>query len=204
MSILQYNGGAVIAMAGKNCVGICSDKRLGMQAQTIAMDFEKVFRVTDKVYTGLTGLASDVITLDQLLKFRTNLYKLRENREIKPEAFSALLSSMLYEKRFSPWFCEPIVAGLKDDNTPFLSGMDLIGAPVFTDDFVVAGTCTSNLHGLCETLYRPDMNADELFEVLSQCLLSSLERDALSGWGAVVHIITPEGVHTRHLKCRQD
>jgi len=191
-------------MAGKNCVGICSDKRLGQQALTIAMDFEKVFRVTDKVYTGLTGLASDVISLDQLLKFRTNLYKLRENREIKPEAFSALLSSMLYEKRFSPWFCEPIVAGLKDDNTPFLSGMDLIGAPVFTDDFVVSGTCTSNLHGLCETLYRPDMDADELFEVLSQCLLASVERDALSGWGAVVHIITPEGVHRRDLKCRQD
>lgn len=204
MSILQYNGGAVIAMAGKNCVGICSDKRLGIQAQTVAMNFEKVFRVTDKVYAGLTGLASDVISIDQLLKFRCNLYKLRENREIKPEAFSALLSSLLYEKRFSPWFCEPIVAGLTDDNKPFLSGMDLIGAPVFTDEFVVSGTCTANLHGMCEALYRPDLEPNELFEVLSQCMLSAVERDALSGWGSVVHIITPEGVHTRHLKGRQD
>ena len=42
MSILQYNGGATIAMAGKNCVAICGDLRLGAQAQTIAMDFEKV------------------------------------------------------------------------------------------------------------------------------------------------------------------
>lgn len=191
-------------MAGKNCVGICSDKRLGIQAQTVAMNFEKVFRVTDKVYAGLTGLASDVISIDQLLKFRCNLYKLRENREIKPEAFSALLSSLLYEKRFSPWFCEPIVAGLTDDNKPFLSGMDLIGAPVFTDEFVVSGTCTANLHGMCEALYRPDLEPNELFEVLSQCMLSAVERDALSGWGSVVHIITPEGVHTRHLKGRQD
>jgi 20S proteasome subunit beta 3 len=59
--------------------------------------------------------------------------------------------------RFGPWFCEPIVAGLTEDNTPFLSGMDLIGAPVFTNDFVVSGTCTANLHGMCEALYRPDM-----------------------------------------------
>jgi 20S proteasome subunit beta 3 len=59
--------------------------------------------------------------------------------------------------RFGPWFCEPIVAGLSEDNTPFLSGMDLIGAPVFTNDFVVSGTCTANLHGMCEALYRPDM-----------------------------------------------
>jgi 20S proteasome subunit beta 3 len=76
---------------------------------------------------------------------------------MKPETFSALLSTMLYEKRFGPWFCEPIVAGLSDDNKPFLSGMDLIGAPVFTDDFVVSGTCTANLHGMCESMYRPDM-----------------------------------------------
>lgn len=204
MSILEYNGGAVIAMAGRNCVGIASDLRLGAQAQTVAMNFEKVFRINDKVYTGLTGLASDVLSVDHLLKFKTNLYKLRENRDIKPEAFSALLSSLLYEKRFGPWFCEPIVAGLTDANKPFLSGMDLIGAPVFTDKFVVSGTCTSNLHGACESFYRPDMNADELFEVLSQCLLSGVERDALSGWGAIVHIITPDGVHTRKLKSRQD
>ncbi len=48
---------------------------------------------------GLSGLATDVISIDQLLKFRCNLYKLRENREIKPDAFSSLLSSLLYEKR---------------------------------------------------------------------------------------------------------
>ena len=194
----------MIAMAGKGCVGICSDLRLGAQAQTIAMDFEKVFSINDKLYVGLTGLASDVITLDQLLKFRVNMYKLREKREMKPETFSALLSTMLYEKRFGPWFCEPVVAGLTADNKPFLSGMDLIGAPIFTDDFVVSGTCTSNLHGMCESMYRPNMEPDELFEVLSQCLLSAVDRDALSGWGAVVHIITAEGVHTRKLKCRQD
>ena len=50
-----------------------------------------------------------------------------------------------------------MVAGLSDANIPFLAGMDLIGAPVFRDDFVVAGTCTQNLHGMCEALYRQDM-----------------------------------------------
>ena len=83
-------------------------------------------------------------------------------------------------------------------------GMDLIGAPVFTDKFVVTGTCTPNLHGMCESLYQPDLGPDDLFEVLSQCLLSAVDRDALSGWGAVVHIITPEGAMVKHLRCRQD
>lgn len=39
---MQYNGGSVVAMAGKNCVAIASDLRLGNQALTIATNFEKV------------------------------------------------------------------------------------------------------------------------------------------------------------------
>ena len=62
--------------------------------------FFKVFEVTDKLFVGLTGLASDVLTLDHTLKMHCNTYKLRENREIKPETFSALLSTLLYEKRY--------------------------------------------------------------------------------------------------------
>lgn len=143
-------------------------------------------------------------TLAQLLKFRMSLYKLKEDREIKPKTFSALLTSILYEKRFGPYFTEPVVAGLDEHDQPFVSAMDLIGAPVFTKDFVVAGTCTPNLYGMCETLYKPDMEADDLFETISQCLLASVDRDALSGWGAVVTVITPEGTTTRKLKGRMD
>lgn len=43
-----------------------SDTRLGMQAQTVAMDFQKVFRVSDKIFLGLAGLGTDVQTVSQL------------------------------------------------------------------------------------------------------------------------------------------
>ena len=205
MSILEYNGAAIIAMAGKDCVGIASDRRLGAQLHTISCDFTKVFRMSPKLYVGLGGLATDVQTLNQLLQFRLGLYRLKEEREMSPQVFSHLLSQLLYEKRFGPYFCEPVVAGL-DEKTgePFLSSMDLIGAPVHTKDFVVTGTCTGNMYGMCETLYKPDMNPDELFETLAQALLSSVDRDAMSGWGGVVHIITRDAVITRELKGRMD
>mmetsp|Transcript_2594 Transcript_2594/g.3984 ORF Transcript_2594/g.3984 Transcript_2594/m.3984 type:complete len:205 (+) Transcript_2594:153-767(+) len=204
MSILEYNGAAIIAMTGKNCVGIAADTRLGIQAQTVATDFKKVFKVNDKLFVGLAGLATDVQTLDQILRFRQNLYELREERPMTPKVFSNLLSNILYEKRFGPWFVEPVVAGIDEAGKPFLSEMDLIGAPVYTDDFVVSGTCSGNMYGMCETLYKPDMEPDDLFETLSQALLSSVDRDALSGWGGVVHIITADGVKSRVLKGRMD
>jgi 20S proteasome subunit beta 3 len=39
---MDHNGGSVIAMAGKDCVAIASDLRLGSGAMTVAMNFEKV------------------------------------------------------------------------------------------------------------------------------------------------------------------
>lgn len=201
---MGYNGAAMLAMTGKDCVAIATDTRLGMQAQTITTDFQKVFQMNDKLFVGLAGLASDVQSLAQLLKYKMKMYAIKEEREMAPSTFANMLSTTLYEKRFGPWFAEPIVAGIGKDGKPFVAAMDLIGAPVSTVDFVVGGTCSQNLYGLCESMYRPDLSPDELFETAAQCLLSSFDRDAVSGWGAVVHVISATEVVTRHLKARQD
>ena len=41
---MEYNGGSVVAMVGKDCVAIASDLRLGNQALGISSNFQKVFR----------------------------------------------------------------------------------------------------------------------------------------------------------------
>lgn len=205
MSITEYNGGAVIAMKGKGCVAIASDLRFGIQAQTVSMDFEKVFPMGDKLYIGLAGLASDVQTVSQRLNFHRKIYELRENREIKPKTFLSLVSNILYEHRFGPYFIEPVIAGLDPkSNEPFIASLDLIGCPMEPEDFVVSGTCSEQMYGMCEVLWKPEMNPDELFECISQSLLNALDRDAISGWGAVVHVVEKDKVTTRKLKARMD
>lgn len=204
MSIMEYNGAGILAMVGKDCVAIASDTRLGAQAMTVSTNFQKSFKMHDKLFIGLAGLATDVMTFSQLLNFKLKLYKLREERDIRPKTFSELVSTMLYEKRFGPYFIEPVIAGLDEKGKPFICAMDLIGAISHSDDFAVAGTCAQNLYGTCESLYRPDMCPDELFEVAAQALLAGVDRDALSGWGAVVHVITKDEIITRKLDGRQD
>lgn len=208
MSIMEYNGCGIVAMIGKDCVAIASDTRFGVQQTTYATDFERIYQMTDKCYIGMAGLISDVQTLTQKFKFRLKMYELREERQMKPSTFGHLVSSVLYEKRFGPWFVEPIVCGLEDrdgkKNVPFISAYDLIGAAVYTDDFLVGGTASEELYGVCEAMYRPNMEPDELFETISQCLLAAVDRDCLAGWGATVHIITADGTTSRKLKSRQD
>ena len=132
------------------------------------------------------------------------MYQLEEHRSIAPRALVHMISHMLYEKRFGPYFTEPVIAGVNDQGTPFIYSMDLIGCINLAEDFVVSGTCSPNLYGICETLYEPDLEPEDLFETISQALLSAVDRDALSGWGAVVHIITPERTIVRELRARMD
>lgn len=196
-------------MKGKNCVAIAADRRFGVQMQTLGMDFQRVFEMGPHLFLGLPGLATDTLTVHERLRFRLNLYELRENRKIKPETFSAMVANLLYERRFGPYFVEPVVAGnftssyafLKpllsafllglDPVTfePFISCMDLIGCATVPEDFVIAGTCAEQLFGMCEALWVPDMGPDELFETISQALMNAFDRDAISGWGGVVHIM---------------
>lgn len=133
------------------------------------------------------------------------MYHLEESKSLSPTNLASLISSSLYEHRFGPYFIEPVMAGLDPiTNEPFICSMDLIGCTTFPNDFVAAGTCASNLVGICETLYEPNLEPEDLFETISQCLVNAVDRDALSGWGAVVYIVTPEKVIIRDLKARMD
>jgi len=205
MSILSYNGGAVVAMTGDKCVAIASDLRYGRELQTISTDFSKVFEMTPHLFVGLPGFASDTQTVKQKLDFRKNMYELKEGRQMKPKTFANMLSNMLYERRFGPFFVEPIVAGL-DPVTyePFVCNMDLIGTITQPGDYVAGGTPEEQLHGMCEILWEPNLSPDNLFECISQSLINAFDRDGISGWGAVVHVIEKDKVTTRTLKTRMD
>ncbi len=166
---------------------------------------EKVFAMNKKILLGISGLNTDIYTLRENLESQMKLYTLREGREMTVRTFNSFLESTLYAKRFGPYFVEPIVCGLEGpDNKPFISALDSLGCSVFTKDYAVVGTAESELYGTCETLYRPDLEPEDLFETLSQCLLAATDRDCLSGYGGVVYILTPEKLICRHIKGRQD
>lgn len=97
-----------------------------------------------------------------------------------------------------------MIAGLDEsEKKPFICSMDLIGCINFAKDFVVAGTASANLYGICESLFEPDLvfihvylyllthlkEPENLFEITAQCLMNAVDRDALSGWGGEVTIM---------------
>lgn len=47
---MDYNGGALIGMKGKDCVAIATDKRFGIQAQTVSLDFTVCLFILIPIY----------------------------------------------------------------------------------------------------------------------------------------------------------
>jgi 20S proteasome subunit beta 3 len=87
---------------------------------------------------------------------------------------------------------------------PFLSCLDCIGASSESDSFVCAGAATQSLYGTAEALWKKDLPPDELWRLCGQAFLSALERDCLSGYGALVYLITPDGIVEYDLETRND
>lgn len=217
----------MLAMKGARCVAIASDTRFGVQTLTVSTTSPKVFALPGggRSFVGLAGLSTDAKTVHDALRYHLNLHALQEERSvIEPAAIAKLLSALQYGRRFAPWFVEPVIAGLDSINgEPYICSMDTIGCMNVAPDFVVAGTASDQLFGMCESLWQPDLDPEDLFEVVGQALLNACNRDALSGWGAIVHIMyvhylcipvssylcvciysCPDRVITRHLKSRQD
>lgn len=54
-----YYGGTVFAMKGKDCVALCTDRRLGNGYQTIVMNVPKVEQISKYALAGLADFAPD-------------------------------------------------------------------------------------------------------------------------------------------------
>jgi len=140
------------------------------------------------------------------MRRKVELYRVKENIDLTPKLFINLVASTLYEHRFGPFFVNPIVIGLDhtDDFKPYIATYDSIGCLTESGEFQVAGTSSELLYGTCEAFYKENMEPEQLFETVSQCLVAAVDRDILSGWGAYVYVMTPGAIAVKKLKMRQD
>ena len=235
----SLNGGSAMAMVGKDCVALAVDKRFGSGPQLINISPRKVIPFHSHLLIAFTGLEGDVLSLSEELSIHVSNKFLsgsgigyfnflgrpspntnNNKRIINPKSISRLLSHLLYSKRSSPYYCEPLIVGLQpiiekvennNDNdeiseyTPFVCSQDVIGAQSITSTFACCGVASNTMYGIAEAMWRPNLNPIELAKVCGKAFLLALERDCLSGYGAIVYVITKdEGILEFDLVARDD
>ncbi|KAI5190162.1 20S proteasome subunit beta 3 [Nematocida sp. AWRm77] len=204
MSIDTMYGGSILAMKGKDSIVITADRRLGQNMATLTNKFSRLYVLTSRIVIGLACFVPDCQIIFKELRKHANMFKLNQNREMEPKEVASLLAYILYSKRFSPYYIEPIIAGFDSEGVPHIFTMDCIGSISTPSNFLSAGTAALNLSGIAEVLFEENMEQEELFTMSVQAFLNAVDRDALSGWGAESMILTPTQRICREIEGRQD
>lgn len=171
----------------------------------------------NNLMVAFVGLDGDVQSLSETLQMEVNNKLNRalgfevtpqdgmeRKSRLSPQALASLTSHVLYQNR-GRFFVQPLIVGLKErTGAPYLCGMDSIGAQSLSNSFACSGAASHSLYGTAEALWKPDLEPDELVEACGKAFQSALERDCLSGYGALVYLITKEGIVEYELASRND
>ncbi|KAJ1419796.1 nucleophile aminohydrolase [Ochromonadaceae sp. CCMP2298] len=192
----SVHGGTYLAMSGKDSVVLVSDSRFSSQgsgATLLGTHPRFTLRVGASALVGCFGLDADARTLLHLLR---RMLGASGVGELEPASVARVVSDLLYSNNL---LLSPIVAGL-DQGRPYLCTMDGLGAQTVSSTFAVVGTANEGLLSLCESLYTPDLDTEQLIALAERCFCLAMQRDVLSGGDFRVVTLTREAVWVKDVQ----
>lgn len=106
-------------------------------------------------------------------------------------AVATLLSNVLNNNRYFPYYVQLLVGGV-DENGPRLYAVDALGGASREEDVVATGSGSPMAFGVLEDRYQKGLNEDEAVSLAIRAVRSAMKRDAGSGEGIHVVVITQE------------
>lgn len=200
------NQGQYIAIPGATTVGIvCSDgvvlaseKRVSYGNFVLSRAGKKVFRISDHIGVACAGLVSDMQILAREVGVYANLFKLESGRPISVRAAAKVMSNLLFSSRLLPYITETIIGGV-DDEGPSVYVLDLLGSTI-PDKYAAVGSGAEIAIGVLEESYREGMTVEEGKNLAIKAIKSAISRDAMSGDGIDLLIITKNGIKEESIK----
>jgi len=205
------NGGTCLGISGDNYCVLAADTRLSTGYRIHTRDSSKVTQLTDKCVIASCGMKSDAITLHKHLKARIVMYGHKHRRQPSVTAIAQMLSTMLYAKRFFPYYTFNVVCGVDDEGKGAVYHYDAIGSfercPYTTSgsgSSLVMGVLDCQLGKLNQLHKGEPLNKEEVVEMCKDVLSSVGERDIFTGDGGEIFLIDAGGVSKTKFELKQD
>lgn len=129
-------------------------------------------------------------SIARILAAEARLYELENGRIMPVRAAAKLLSVVLFNQRLLPLLTETIVGGI-DETGPHLFVLDAIGS-LIEDKYAALGSGAQIAIGVIENAYKDGITVDECEKIAVNAVKSAISRDAISGDGVDVLIITQD------------
>lgn len=209
------NGGTIVAIAGTDYAIIASETRLSTGYNVYTREQPKMFQLTPKTVLGSTGCWCDALSFAKVIEARVKNYLYEHNRTISTNACAQLVSTMLYYKRFFPYYISNIVAGLDDEGRGVIYSYDPVGFMEEHEYAAVGSSCSliqsfldnkigqRNINGNL-VLKRSNLPMEEALKITKDIFISAAERDMYVGDFVELQIITSGGTQKQRFELRHD
>lgn len=213
----EQNGGTLIAVAGKDYAVIATDTRLSEGYSILSRENPHVHQVQPHCIVGCTGFNGDCLTFTKSLKMRLKMYEYEHNKNTSTPAVAQLVSTMLYNKRFFPYYVNTLVVGLNKEGEGAVYSYDPVGS-FEREMFRATGSSSSLLQSLLDSqiglknqgsfeLNRSlttNKTKESIVAIIKDAFSSASERDIYTGDNLVINVITKDGIAVEHFQLRRD
>jgi proteasome beta subunit len=185
-------GATTIGLVFDGVIILASEKRVTYGSMIMSKTGKKVFKITDKIGAACAGLVSDMQILTREVEAQAKLFSLDAKRPMSVKAAAKVMSNVLFNRRMIPLIIQTIVGGIDDDG-PALYVLDVLGS-LLPDNYAAVGTGAQMATGVLEQGYSNKMNQKDAKDLVLKAIKSAIRRDAMSGNGIDLLVITKEGI----------
>lgn len=187
----SMKGTTTVGLVFSSGVILATEKRATMGYMIASKKAKKVYKVADRIGMTTAGGVGDAQQLARILTVECNLYQIRRSRPITVGATATLLSNYLNQNRVFPYYVQLLVGGI-DESGPGVYSVDAMGGATKEEEIVATGSGSPMAYGVLEDRFLPQMSEDDAIDLAIRALKSAMKRDAGSGEGIHIVVITKD------------
>jgi proteasome beta subunit len=184
---LKKTGTTILGMVCKDGVIIATERRATMGTLIAHKATKKLYKIDDHLALGTAGLVGDLQVLSRYLCAEVNLYRLKRDRKVPIKSAATLMSNILNQRKFAPYYVQLILGGW-DAEGGHIYSLDAAGGAI-PDKYTAGGSGTPYVLGVLEDQYKDDMTVDEGIDIAARAISAAMDRDSASGNGIDIAVI---------------
>ncbi|ADM28716.1 proteasome endopeptidase complex, beta subunit [Ignisphaera aggregans DSM 17230] len=190
-------GATAVGIKVNDGVVVAAEKRISYGGYIVSRAGKKVFRIADHMVIAAAGLFADMQSLSRIISAEIMYRELLSSSKMRVRAAAKLLSAILYSYKLMPFLSEIIFAGF-DEEGYHLYVLDPVGS-IIEDDYAAIGTGASIAIGVIESEYKNTLTIDQATELAIKSVKAAISRDAVSGDGIDIAVVTNNGINERSI-----
>ncbi len=184
-------GTTTLGLVCKDGVVLAADRRATAGTLIAHKHTKKVYKLDENLGLTTAGLVGDLQVLARYITAEVELYKLKRGVTMPVEACATLTANILSGSRFYPYWVQLVIGGW-DRAGGHVYSLDAAGGSL-PDKFVSSGSGSPYVYGVLEDHFKDDMSTEDGANLAIRAVTAAMKRDAVSGEGIDVAIITKDG-----------